>query len=115
MQIFSKTKWTYAIYYAEIDSLNTEVFLKELETYLANLKVTEEDLERMKKVWISGEVIKTDYADTLVDNITDDLINYHNVITNYVELIKSMNITTMTEIINALNFTNRALVRVKVD
>ncbi len=102
-------------FYAEIDSLNTEVFLKELATYLKNLKIIEEDLERIKKVWISGEVIKTDYADTLVDNITDDLINYHQVITNYVELIKGMNITTMTEVIKALNFDNQALVRVKVD
>lgn len=99
----------------EVDSLNTEVYLKELTNYLANLQVLEEDLERMKKVWISSEVIKTDYADTLVDNITDDLINYHKIVTNYVELIKGMNINTMNDVIQALDFNNRALVKVMLN
>ena len=96
----------------EADSLNTPVYLKELENYLANLKVEEEDLERIKKVWISSEVIKTDYADSLVDTVVDDLINYHKVIDNYVELIKSMNITTMNQILKSLDFSNKAIVKV---
>lgn len=96
----------------EADSLNTPVYLKELENYLLNLKVEEEDLERLKKVWISSEVIKTDYADSLVDSTVDDLINYHKVVTNYVELIKGMNITTMNQILKSLDFTNKAVVKV---
>ena len=47
----------------EADVLNYPVYIKELENYLANLSIEEKDLERMKKVWISSEVIKTDYAD----------------------------------------------------
>ena len=96
----------------EADSLNTPVYLKELENYLANLKIEEEDLERIKKVWISSEVIKTDYADSLVDSVVDDLINYRKVIDNYVELIKSMNITTMNQILKSLDFSNKAIVKV---
>ena len=96
----------------EADVLNYPVYLKELENYLNNLDVLEEDLERIKKVWISSEVIKSDYADSIVDTVVDDLINYHKVITNYVELIKNMNITTMREVINSLDFTNKAIVRV---
>ena len=96
----------------EADVLNYPVYLKELENYLNNLDVLEEDLERIKKVWISSEVIKSDYADSIVDTVVDDMINYHKVITNYVELIKNMNITTMKEVINSLDFTNRAIVRV---
>ena len=96
----------------EVDSLNTPVYLKELENYLNNLNIEEEDLERIKKVWISSEVIKTDYADSLVDSVVDDLINYHKVITNYVELIKNMNITTMNEVLRSLDFTNKAIVKV---
>ena len=72
----------------------------------------EEDLERIKKVWISSEVIKSDYADSIVDTVVDDMINYHKVITNYVELIKNMNIKTMKNLINSLDFTNKAIVRV---
>ena len=96
----------------EADVLNYPVFIKELENYLANLSIDEIDLERMKKVWISSEVIKTDYADSIVDTVVDDLINYHKVITNYVELIKNMNVTTIMEVINSLDFSNKAIVRV---
>ena len=96
----------------EADVLNYPVYIKELENYLNNLDVLEEDLERIKKVWISSEVIKSDYADSIVDTVVDDLINYHKVVTNYVELIKKMNINTMREVINSLDFTNRAIVRV---
>ena len=101
------------VFNIEADSFNTPVYLDELSKYLENLEVKEEDLERLKKVWISSEVIKTDYADSLVDNVVDDLINYHEVITNYVPLIKSMNITTMQEVIKSLDFSNRALVIAK--
>ena len=96
----------------EADVLNYPVFIKELENYLANLPIEEKDLERMKKVWISSEVIKTDYADNLVDNVVDDLVNYHKVVDNYVELIKNMNVTTIMEVINSLDFSNKAIVRV---
>lgn len=99
------------IFIVGVDTLNSVVYLKELENYLNNLEIKEEDLERMKKVWISSEVIKTDYADSLVDNITSDLTLYNEVITNYVPLIKSMNIETMNEIISSLDFTNKALVK----
>lgn len=96
----------------EADVLNYPVYIKELENYLANLSIEEKDLERMKKVWISSEVIKTDYADNLVDNVVDELVNYHKVIDNYVGLIKNMNITTMREVISSLDFSNKAIVRV---
>ena len=69
----------------------------------------------MKKVWISSEVIKTDYADSLVDTVVDDLINYHEIVTNNVELIKSMNIATMRDVLKALDFTNEAIVEVKCE
>lgn len=96
----------------EADVLNYPVYIKELENYLANLSIEEKDLERMKKVWISSEVIKTDYADNLVDNVVDELVNYHKVVDNYVELIKNMKITTIREVISSLDFSNKAIVRV---
>ena len=99
----------------EVDSFNNKAYLEELHKYLKSLDILEEDLERMKKVWISSEVIKTDYADSLVDTVVDDLINYHEVVTNNVELIKSMNIATMRDVLKTLDFTNEAIVEVKVN
>ena len=97
----------------EVDSFNNKAYLEELHKYLKSLDILEEDLERMKKVWISSEVIKTDYADSLVDTVVDDLINYHEIVTNNVELIKSMNIATMRDVLKALDFTNEAIVEVR--
>lgn len=96
----------------EVDSFNNKAYLEELHKYLKSLDILEEDLERMKKVWISSEVIKTDYADSLVDAVVDDLINYRKVINNYVELIKNMNITTMNQVLKSLDFSNKAIVKV---
>ncbi len=99
----------------EVDSFNNKAYLEELHKYLKSLDILEEDLERMKKVWISSEVIKTDYADSLVDTVVDDLINYHEVVTNNVELIKSMNIATMRDVLKTLDFTNEMIVEVKCE
>ena len=99
----------------EVDSFNNKAYLEELHKYLKSLDILEEDLERMKKVWISSEVIKTDYADSLVDTVVDDLINYHEIVTNNVELIKSMNIATMRDVLKTLDFTNEVIVEVKCE
>lgn len=96
----------------EADCLNTNLYLEKLTKYLANLTILEEDLEKIKKVWIASEVIKSDYADALVDSAVDDLINYHKVVTNYVDLIKSMNILTMQEVLKSIDFTKKSLVKI---
>ena len=96
----------------EADTLNTPVYLKELENYLANLDVLEEDLERIKKVWISSEVVKSDYPDNLVDNIVGDLVTYRKIVPNYVDLIRNMNISTLKEVIKSLDFFNKSIVEV---
>ena len=96
----------------EADTLNTTVYLKELENYLINLEVLEEDLERIKKVWISSEVVKSDYPDNLVDNIVSDLVTYRKIVPNYVDLIRNMNINTLREVIKCLDFSNKSIVEV---
>ena len=96
----------------EADTLNSPVYLKELENYLANLEVLEDDLERIKKVWISSEVVKSDYPDNLVDNIVGDLVTYRKIVPNYVDLIRNMNISTLNEVIKSLDFSNKSIVEV---
>lgn len=100
------------VFTVEADTLNTPVYLKELESYLSNLEVLEEDLERIKKVWISSEVVKSDYPDNLVDNIVGDLVTYRKIVPNYVDLIRNMNISTLNEVIKSLDFSNKSIVEV---
>ena len=85
--------------------------IKELDQYLKNLKVEEEDLERIKKVWISSEIVRSDYADNFLDYFVDDIIEYQRPILNYIELIRSMNIEELNQVVKALNFEHRAVVK----
>lgn len=96
----------------EVDTLKSDAFISALEEKLANLTVSEEDMERMKKVWISSEVMKSDYADALLDSFVDDLVLYQDVLVNAVDMIRSMNITTMQNIISSLDFSNRSIAKI---
>ena len=71
----------------------------------------EEDLERIKKVWISSEIVRSDYADNFLDYFVDDIIEYQRPILNYIELIRSMNIEELNQVVKALNFEHRAVVK----
>lgn len=95
----------------EADALNEEGYTSLLDEKLANLEVTKEDLERIKKVWISSEVMKTDYKEAMVNNIVTDLNLYHDFCDHYIDLIREMNIGTMNSVIESLDFKNKAFVR----
>ncbi len=96
----------------EADTMQSDKFIEALEEQLANLSVQEEDLERMKKVWISSEVIKSDYANALLDSFVDDLVCYQDIFVDYVDMIRSMNIETMNSIIHSLDFSNRSIAKI---
>ena len=96
----------------EVDTMKSDEFIKALEEQLANLTVSEEDLERMKKVWISSEVMKSDYADALLDSFVDDLVSHQDIIINAVDMIRSMNMETMQNIISSLDFSNRSIAKI---
>ena len=85
--------------------------IKELDQYLKNLKVEKEDLERIKKVWISSEIVRSDYADNFLDYFVDDITEYGKPVLNYIELIRSMNLKELEEVIAALDFNHRAIVK----
>lgn len=95
----------------EADVLDEDNYMALLNETLNDLKGDDKSLERIKKVWISSEVMKTDYKEAMVNNVVTDLNLYHDFCDNYVELIRNMNSETLNKIIKCLNFENRALVR----
>lgn len=95
----------------ETDVLDEDGYLALLNEKLNNLVVDVKDLERVKKVWISSEVMKTDYKEAMVNSIVTDLNLYHDFCDHYINLIRDMNIETMNKVIKCLNFKNKALVR----
>ena len=89
---------------------NPELFIDEVEKELKNIKIIEEDIERIKKVWISNEVKTVDSIENIVSNIVYDQIKYNKLIDNKVDIINSLNKKKLDAIVSKMNFTNRTKV-----
>ena len=87
--------------------------IKAIKKELFTHKLDEAMFHRMKKVWIANEVKMADYIDSTVNNIYDDMIRYHKVIPNKVDVIRNMNIKTLEKIVSAIDFHNLAVVTMK--
>lgn len=89
---------------------NPELLIDEIEAELKNISFNVDDIERIKKVWISNEVKATDFIETVVNNIIDDKIRYNKVIDNKIDLIRKINKQKLDEIVLKMNFNNRTKV-----
>ena len=97
--------------YAETDKPNMVIdkILKELESK----NISENDLERYKKVKISYLVMESDNIEASVENAMDDLIIFGKIFDDEVDFIRKMNIDRFNEIINDIDFSNHATVVLK--
>ena len=81
---------------------------------LSEHNLDEAMFNRMKKVWIANEVKMADYIDSTVNNVFDDMIRYHRVIPNKVDIIRKMDIKTLEKIVSKIDFDNMSVVTMKV-
>ena len=89
---------------------NPELLVDEIEKEINDMKISKEDLDRYKKVWIANEVKMIDYVDTTVSNIIDDHIRYNKIIDDKVGIIRKMNKKQLDSIVKNLDFKNRSKV-----
>ena len=101
-------KYKSLLLYAETE--NPDLLVAEIEKELSNIIITQEDFERMKKVWISNEVKMIDYVETTVNNLYDDMIRYKKVIDNKVELIRNLDFNKLSKLLGQMIFNNRSKV-----
>ena len=80
--------------------------IKVIKEELLKHELDEAMFNRMKKVWIANEVKMADYIDSTVNNIFDDMIRYHKVIPNKVDMIRNMNMKTLEKIVSKIDFNN---------
>ena len=96
------TEWEsinkYHTFYVMASSDNPKELLDEIENEINNVSFDEESFNRMKKVWIANEVKMIDDIDSTVHNLFDDLLKYNEVITNKVDVIRSLDYKTMIDI-----------------
>lgn len=94
------------------DSKNAKRLVDEIKNEIKNGEIMEEEVERLKKVWISSEVVMIDNINITLDNILDDIITYGHVIENKIDLYKSLNKQDLDEVRKKINFANDCVVYV---
>ena len=88
------------------DSEKPEELVEKIQHELKNTEIDETELERLKKVWISSEVMMIDNAPVTLDNIASDIIEYGKLIPNKTEIFRSLNKNEYNEVIKGIDFTN---------
>ena len=100
-------------FYIMASSDNPKELLKEVENELKMFEFDEESFNRMKKVWIANEVKMIDDVDSTVHNLFDDYLKYGEVVSNKVDMIRSMDFDEMRNVFERLDFNNRSVVIMK--
>lgn len=84
--------------------------VEEIEKELQKMNLQEEELERIKKVWISSEVMMIDNINVTLDNIVYDVIEYGDVIANKNEIYKTLNYKELKDLMDKTDFSNTSTV-----
>ena len=87
--------------------------IEKIKKELENIEIEEKELERLKKVWISSEVMMIDNASVTLDNIASDIIEYGKMIPNKTEIFRSLNKKEYDEILSNIDFTNTSTVIIR--
>lgn len=95
------------------DSENPLKLVEKIKEELENIEVAEEEVERLKKVWISSEIMMIDNIGISLENIVEDIIDYGKVIPNKIEIYRSLNLEDYNKTLASIDFDNASLVVIK--
>ena len=90
-----------------------EELIKRIDNKLKNISFSEKELERKKKVLISNEIFSYENVEMINDMIVDNIIFDNRIEENIIDVIKSINIDELNEIVKKIDFTNKSIVIVK--
>ena len=93
----------------EAESEYADLFKEEVDNTLKNISISEEDFERIKKVWISVIIRSLDNKENLAYSLVDDIIKDGGVF-DQLELINNLDYQELLNIINKLNLYNKSFV-----
>lgn len=88
-------------YYVETIMAATEYpdyFVKRVKETIANFNITEEDLERKKKICISNLIMMFDDIEIVNSEISKDLIDYNEYLNDVYSIYKSLNIEDINKV-----------------
>ena len=90
-----------------------EELIKRIDNEFKNIDFDEREIERKKKVLISNEVFSYENIEMVNDMIVDNIIFDNHIEDNIIELIKSINIDELNEIVDKIDFSNKSIVILK--
>ena len=100
----------YRTVYLYAETTYPNELLEKINNELSNMNITNDDLERYKKVWIANEIKMLDSVDSITENLFDDIIRYKNVIADKVSIYRSLNMKELKNVISKFNIENKAVV-----
>lgn len=89
--------------------------LDQIKAELKNINISKEDLERKKKVLVSNEIFSFENVEIINEMIIDSIIFDNNIESNIVEIINSLNIEELKEVIKNIDFKNVSTIILKND
>ena len=90
-----------------------EELINEIDKKLKNIKFNKDELERKKKVLISNEIFSYENIEMVNDMIIDNIIFDGKIETNIIEIIKSLNIEELNDIVSKIDFSKKSIVILK--
>lgn len=87
-----------------------DLFKELVDKYLSNIEITENAFERIKKVWIASEIRISDNEDFLADSVLDDIVTYNKMYTDRIDIIETLKVKELKQIIKELNFENNCFI-----
>lgn len=93
----------------EAESEYADLFKDMVDKTIQNIKITLEEFIRIKKIWISVVIRSLDNKENLAYSITDDIIKDNKVHDQH-ELIEKMNYEELLQIIEEIDWNNKAFV-----
>lgn len=88
-------------------------FLEKVKNRLENIEINEKDFNRKKKILISNEIFAFESVEMVNDIIMDNIIYDKKLEDNPIEIIDSLNIDELLELIKKLNIKNTSSVILK--
>lgn len=78
--------------------------------FFNNQDITEEDIERHKKIYIANEVLKSDKVVSTVNMVTSSVIDYGDIIYDQIDSVKKVTLDQILEVKKSIDIENSTLV-----
>lgn len=90
-----------------------EELIRKIDKKLHQIEISKEDFERKKKVLISNELFSFENIEVINETIIDNIIFNDKLQGNMMEVLNSLTIEEMKEIIDKLDLTNKSIIVIR--